>query len=478
MGIRQIVISSLLVTQMAFMLCAAGQGRPNIILFVADDQSLFDYGFYGNDSVPTKAIDAFAKESLVFESAYTGQAICAPSRSMLYTGLYPIRNGCFINHTSIRPEVKTLPSYLKAVGYDVVLAGKSHVNPTESFPWTDWFRPEKSEGKPRPDLAFNKMNGFFENTSKPFCMVVASEYPHGPFFEKTPFDPEDVELEPFRAKTIQERKVNARYYANIQEGNGEFARLLSMLDKNKLSANTILIYTSDHGMFRGKFTVYGSGLRVPFMVRWPGKINPGRTGALVSFADVLPTLLDIAGGDIPRDLDGKSMLPIWLETTDKGQDFVYGVGESQGIQDRSLFPQRSVNDGRYNYIYSFNSLERLQRDQKKGVKPDYFRERDARRFSGRAEEELYDTLNDPYEMNNIADKKEIALIKNNLRRELFSWMKRQGDYLKPDGKLPYFVPKMHWMDEPNKNFNYSVPEKFIGSLKGNYVSAHDLTALK
>ena len=209
-----------------------------------------------------------------------------------------------------------------------------------------------------------------------------------------------------------------------------------------------------------------------------GKINPGRTEALVSFADVLPTLIDIAGGEIPRDLDGKSMLPIWLEATEKGQDFVYGVGESQGIQDRSLFPQRSVNDGRYNYIYSFNSLERLQRDQKKGVKPDYFRERDARRFSGRAEEELYDTLNDPYEMNNIANEKEIALVKNNLRRELFSWMKRQGDYLKPDGKLPYFVPKMHWMDEPNKKFNYSVPEKFIGSLKGKYVNAHDLTAPK
>ena len=69
MGIRQIVISSLLVTQMAFMLCAVGQGRPNIIIFVADDQSLFDYGFYGNDSVPTKAIDAFANESIVFESA-------------------------------------------------------------------------------------------------------------------------------------------------------------------------------------------------------------------------------------------------------------------------------------------------------------------------------------------------------------------------------------------------------------------------
>ena len=81
----------------------------------------------------------------MFDCAFTGQAICAPSRSMLYTGLYPVRNGCFINHTEIRSGVKTLPVYLKALGYDVILAGKSHVNPMDQFPWTEWFRPQEQE---------------------------------------------------------------------------------------------------------------------------------------------------------------------------------------------------------------------------------------------------------------------------------------------------------------------------------------------
>ena len=69
---------------------------------------------------------------------------------MIYTGLYPVRNGCFINHTEIRSGVKTLPVYLKALGYDTILAGKSHVNPMDQFPWTEWFRPQEQEGMPRP----------------------------------------------------------------------------------------------------------------------------------------------------------------------------------------------------------------------------------------------------------------------------------------------------------------------------------------
>ena len=90
-------------------------------MFLADDQSITDHTTYGNDKVPTSVTHAFGKESLVFNNAFTGQAICAPSRSMLLTGLYPLKNGCFINHTAIRPGLKTLPAYLKELGYDVLL---------------------------------------------------------------------------------------------------------------------------------------------------------------------------------------------------------------------------------------------------------------------------------------------------------------------------------------------------------------------
>ena len=90
--------------------------RPNIILFLADDQSKTDHTVYGNEKVPTLVTEEFSKESLVFENTFTGQAICAPSRSMLLTGLYPLKNGCYINHTAIRPGIKTLPAYLTELG--------------------------------------------------------------------------------------------------------------------------------------------------------------------------------------------------------------------------------------------------------------------------------------------------------------------------------------------------------------------------
>ena len=132
--------------------------RPNIVFFLTDDQSLFDYTAYGSKKAPTPISGAFAKESLVFNRAYTAQAFCAPSRSTLYSGLYPIKHGCFINHTEIRPGVKTIPNYLKPLGYDVILAGKSHVKPNNQFEWTEHFHPVPKEvtGKPRPRIPSKK----------------------------------------------------------------------------------------------------------------------------------------------------------------------------------------------------------------------------------------------------------------------------------------------------------------------------------
>ena len=150
--------------------------RPNIVLFLADDQSYFDHAIHGNQAVPTPVTEAFSKEALVFERAYTGQAICAPSRSILYSGLYPIRNGCFINHTSVRPGVQTIAHYLKALDYEVISAGKSHVNPREQFPWTEHILPERQAGLPRPVIPRESMDRYItQNKGKPFCTIVASE---------------------------------------------------------------------------------------------------------------------------------------------------------------------------------------------------------------------------------------------------------------------------------------------------------------
>lgn len=450
--------------------------RPNIIFFLADDQSITDHTTYGNDKVPTAVTHAFSQESLVFNNAFTGQAICAPSRSMLLTGLYPLRNGCFINHTAIRPGLKTLPAYLKEQGYDVLLVGKSHLKPTNQFPWTQWIPPVKKEGYPRPAISIKAVDDYLGERKKPFCLIVASEYPHGPYFKESKFKPEDIQLPPFQYDNLGSRNYFGRYYTSIQEKENEFAAILNLVDQHNLKNDTIVFYADDHGMARGKFTVYKSGLNVAFMVRWPGNIQPGRSNALVSFADFLPTVLDLANENelsVDRNLDGKSLLSIFNGRSSEHHKYVYGVGNSQGIQNRHIFPQRSIFDGRYNYIYNFNANERLNKLDITDPVSYYFYKFGADKHKATPEEELYDTLNDPFEMNNIAKDPKFQDIKLELKNSLFIWMKSQKDYLSENSnRIPFFQVWRHELDAQGPQFNYQISDDKVGSLNGRKVNPH------
>ena len=110
--------------------------RPNIILYLSDDQDKLDFGCYGNPNVKTSNVDKLASEGIKFNNFYTSQAICAPSRSQIFTGMYPVKNGCMANHIGVKPNVESITSLLKSSGYEVVLAGKSHVKPNKVFDWT------------------------------------------------------------------------------------------------------------------------------------------------------------------------------------------------------------------------------------------------------------------------------------------------------------------------------------------------------
>ena len=107
---------------------AQQESKPtNIIFYLSDDQDLLDYGVYGNPKVETSNVDLLATQGIKFTNFYTGQAICAPSRSQIFTGMYPVKNGCMANHIGVKPNIKSITSLLKESGYEVVLAGKSHV---------------------------------------------------------------------------------------------------------------------------------------------------------------------------------------------------------------------------------------------------------------------------------------------------------------------------------------------------------------
>ena len=418
--------------------------QPNLIFFLADDQDVYDYGCYGNEKVNTAAVDQLAREGMLFNNAFTAQAICAPSRSQLLTGKYPVKNGCFANHTSAKPDLISATKHLRKLGYEVVLAGKSHVKPSTVFDWDKEWVPVPKEGVPRDYIPLDSIENYFKNSKKPFCMLIASKYPHSTYFKVENANADEIKFFPFNDdKKNDQEFINkkAGYYKSIEEDGKQLEKVLQYVD-TYLNENTLFIYSADHGV-SGKFTVKDIGLKVPFVVRWPHVIKAGSiANQLIHYTDVLPTFIDIAGGKAAADMDGKSFLPIL-----KGEDieinkYVYGVRTNQNILNSEVFPSRMIRDKQYKYIRNFNSLEVVEQNLTGKPNVDYFIKRGAEHFKNEPFEELYDLQKDPFEQQNLAKNPDYKEVKERLIKDLFVWMKDQGDFLNNQiGNMPLITSK-------------------------------------
>ncbi len=445
---------------------AAQAERTNIVFYLADDQDIYDYGCYGNEKVHTPAVDRLAKEGMFFENAFTAQAICAPSRAQLFTGQYPLKNGCFANHTKSKPDITSVASHMQKLGYEVVLAGKSHVKPANVYDWDREWEPVPKAGVPREYIPVDSIAHYFEHAKKPFCMFITSKYPHGKYFDVTDAKAENIKFYPFNAHKKSDSsfvKTKAGYYRSIEEDNRQLELVLDLVDKH-LDINTLFIYSADHGV-SGKFTVKDVGLKVPFVVRWPDVIKAGTiSNQLIHYTDVLPTFIEMAGGKPASNLDGKSFLPLL-----KGQDveihqYVYGVRTNQNILNAEVFPSRMVRDKRYKYIRNFNSIEVLDKNLGDKENVNVFIRRGAEKFKDEPYEELYDLQNDSFEQNNLIGDSEFQEIKDKLIKEIFSWMKEQGDFLNDElGNMPILTAKGFKLDQ-NNNVR-TIPDSLLNTLK-------------
>ena len=434
--------------------------RPNFIFYLSDDQDQLDFSIYGNDLVETSAVSKLAKEGMVFNNFYTSQAICSPSRSQLLTGMYPIKNGCYANHIPVRSNISSITKYLKDGGYDVYLAGKSHVKPDSIFDWTHYF-PLKNKRY----FQINKIKDFILNAKNPYCIFIASTFPHAPYVNDG-YEEKDILKLPYE-NSIPDFKSG--YYSNIKIDNNQLTEILTTVDLVN-DDNTIFIYASDHGI-SGKWGVYEKGLKTPFVIRWPKKIKPNsKSDALLSFVDIMPTILDIAGIDIPQNIDGNSFLDIFNENHKEINKYVYGLATRQNIRDAKIFPSRSIRDNRYKYILNFNSLEVYKNNFTEDEIINKFIELGARSNPNIPYEELYDLKNDPYEKNNLAQNENLNSIKIQLGNQLRKWMISQKDFVS-DGKTPLIKPSRHHLD---KNTEWTkVPKDLIGKLEDkHYLKTH------
>ena len=436
---------------------------PNFIFYLADDQDLLDYGIYGNPKVHTPAVDALAKEGMRFTNFYTSQAICAPSRSQIFTGMHPLKNGCMANHLPVKPNLKTVIDYMKAEGYEVVLAGKGHVKPNSVFQWSKYFKSVDNRYLP-----LDKLENYLENVKKPFCVFVTSDFPHGPYPKISEYTNEDIYRLPYDRGNF--RKLKTGYYQNIRDDNAQLERVLEMVITNGLVDNSIFIYTSDHGI-SGKWGVSEQGLKVPFIVRWPGVVEANSVSeTMLNFVDILPTFLDIIGADIPQDLDGKSFQPTLKGNTDPIHDYIFSLATKQNIQKCKVFPSRAIRGKRFKFIRNYNSIEVVESNYGSNPVVNAFIKKSSESFPNVPFEELYDLELDPYQEQNLINNPEYLEQKNRLSSALENWMIAQNDFLIHQ-KMPLIKPTLHPLDR-NSKWN-KVDEDLVGKIdESSYIILH------
>ena len=403
--------------------------KPNILLYIADDQYLASVGCYGANPSHTPNIDAFATRGMLFKSAYCTSSICTPNRAVLLSGLYPIKNGAHPNHSGFKPGIKSMPNYMKELGYRTALVGKDGIKfKNANYKWDSYIK--KSEelvpGAESPlhdrhrKTDYAAMERFLrEDTATPFFLVHAASLPHGPELNELP-------------------NGLSGYDASNFYGDYEFGRDLELLQRLGLEKNTLVVYLNDNEAHipRSKYSLYDTGIHVPMIISWPGQITAGATtDAMVSFLDILPTFIEVGGGRAPDELDGKSFLDVLRGKTNRHNDEMYFsyTGVIVGNKTQPVpYPIRAIRTGQFKYIRNLNSTvphpQSLSADGGADMRP---------------VEELYDLLEDPHESKNLAGNKELQSVRKELSGKVDAWMKQVGDRGIESEKeaLKYFDPK-------------------------------------
>lgn len=415
---------------------AAAPGRPNIVLMIADDLTYLDIGFTGNREVKTPNLDRFAAQGVQFTHCFTSTAMCAPTRAMLYTGLFPVRSGAYPNHCKVNPGVRSVAHYLKDLGYRVGLMGKTHYAPGEAFPF------EKLPGG-GDALSPSGVKEFVNrDTSQPYCLVLCSHLPHGPWERGDPsqYDPARLIMPPYLADTPEERKLRAAYFAEITELDRQLGECLAAIDRSAGRDNTFVAFVSEQGSGRNhaKWTCYDLGLRAACVVRWPSRVKPGtKNDAMIQYVDFTPTFIELAGGAPIDGLDGKSFLPALLGQKTEHRDVVYGVHTTRGIiQGSPNYPIRSIRTRTHKYIMNLNHEAPFRNVVTAGPDLDSWRKKAKtdphvrqlmEAMIHRPAEEFYELNADPLEMHNLAGDPKYRPMMDEMRGRLEAWMKEQGD---------------------------------------------------
>jgi arylsulfatase A-like enzyme len=411
--------------------------RPNILLIITDDQGYGDFGFHGNPKIRTPQLDKFARESVQFQRFYVSP-VCAPTRASLMTGRYNYRTGVvdtYLGRAMMHTEEVTLAEILAAAGYRTGIFGKWHLGDNYPMrPMDQGFQESlvhkgggigQASDPPGGGSYFDpllqrngsavQVKGYCSNAFTDAAMKFIEESGGKPFFAYLAFNCPHTPLQVSEQDYLPYGRMNlapgefpavgqplpsgasqddtARVYGMITNIDDNLGRLFARLESLKLSNDTIVLFLTDNGpqqvRYNGglrdrKGSVYEGGIRVPLLVRWPGRFQAGlKVDRIAAHIDVAPTLLDLCGISRPQGVsfDGTSLQPLLLGKTENWKDRTLYFQWHRG-DEPELYRSFAVQSQRYKLVQPLGAGERA-------APPN-------------AALELYDIAADPFELKNIA----------------------------------------------------------------------------
>jgi arylsulfatase A-like enzyme len=421
------------------------QTKPNIIWLIAEDISPA-LGCYGDPQATTPHLDKFASKGVVFTNAWSTAPICAPSRSCLITGLYATSLGTqhLRSEVTFPSQLKRLPELLKQQGYFTTNRDKTDYNFSAEGMFDHWssaMTPWRHRKEGQPFFSFINIGPSHEGTVNKLDSYRELTRDLAPALLH---DPAKVKLPPYYPDSPETRQVWAHYYDILTVLDRNVGSFLDSLRKDNLMDETIIFFIADHGfgMPRYKRWLNKTGMNVPLVIHFPEKYKdlasdfiPGtHNDKLISFIDMAPTTLSLAGAGIPSWMEGK---PFLGNSDANKRELAFGARDRA---DDMVEMSRSVTDGKHiyirhfmphlpyiqpGYIYSdekeaYKALRKLHKEGKCNAEQEKL-------WNPKPIEELYDLVADPSETNNLATNQKYAGIKEILKKKLHSWMLQNRD---------------------------------------------------
>lgn len=452
---------------------AKSKERPNFVWFMAEDASKHFYRLYNTDGTGaiTPNVEKLAQEGIVFNHAFCNAPVSSSARSSLFTGMYAPRAGMSwhraLEQVSLPEGAQMFPAYLKQAGYYTTNSAKTDYNCIMPEGTWDDAKAKVGDWKNRPgkDTPF-----FYVQT----CTISHESSLHFPLTQvkkvKTKHKPKEVKLAPFHPDTELFRYTYATFYDRISDTDTELGKLIQSLEEEGELDDTFIFYFGDNGgaLPGSKGYTGEQGLHVPLVIyvpkNWRDKINlpvGSRSNGFISFLDFGPTLLHLAGLDIPEHMDGKPFLGKDISAKDvEEKDTIYGYGDRF---DELYAFNRTLRAGNLKYsrnfvpyqpkgfyafyrykMEAFKQWEALFKEEKLNDIQSAF-------FLPQAPEELYDISSDPYETNNLAYNPDYADKLIEMRGALRRHMLDVNDL--------GLIPESEWLEGKNDPVTYGRENK-------------------